>query len=186
MPSGIQDLEAKRYVHAIIGVLAILLVIRIASVAVYEPRNLNRPFYIVMGLVMAHPPGGAPISREILPEWRAAFAAADLHAGEVLTRQCIGCHDLSPQNSNGPGPGLHDVVGRPRASRAGYEYSAAMTARPGSWTPDELFMFLRNPQLFVPWTKMSFGGIESRQDRINLIAYLHANADVSVTGSASP
>jgi len=178
-----ENFDAKRFACAIGGVILLLLLIRIASVAFYEPRNLGRPEYIVLGLIMAHPPGGAPAPPEPMPDWSTAFARADLAAGQKVSRQCIGCHDLSPANANMIGPGLHDVVGRARASHTGFAYSSAMVSKPGRWTPDELFVFLRDPQLFIPWTKMSFAGIPSAQDRINLIAYLRANGERAVASA---
>ena len=37
--------------------------------------------------------------------------------------------------------------------------------------------FLKSPGSFIPGTKMSFAGLRSEKDRINLIAYLRTNAD---------
>lgn len=170
-----ERLEAKKFTVAIVGIVMLLLAVRTISVAVSEPRNLDRPLYIVMGLVMAHPPGGAPEPAESMPNWDVALDRADLKAGRTLSRQCAACHDLSAANTNIVGPGLHDVFDRVRASHAGFQYSGAMLQQRGKWTPDNLFVFLRNPQLSVPWTRMSFAGIKGRQDRINLIAFLRAN-----------
>ena len=165
----------KRFAFAILGVMLLMLVIRTASVAVSEPRNLVHPLYIVLGLVMAHPPGGAREPSESMPDWHAALATADVGAGKKISQQCSACHDLSAASTNVVGPGLYAVVGRVRASHPGFQYSSAMSEKGGRWTPDDLFVFLRDPQQFVPWTKMSFAGIKGRQDRINLIAYLRAN-----------
>jgi cytochrome c len=160
---------------AILATLGFLVLVRVTYVAAYEPRNLTRPVYILKGLVMENPPGGAPLPSEPLPDWVAALPAADLAAGQRLSRQCIGCHDLSPSMKTVLGPGLHGVVGRPRASVPGFAYSTAMRAGQAPWTPDALFQFLRNPQLYVSGTKMSFAGLPDRQQRIDLIAYLRAN-----------
>ncbi|HVU20412.1 MAG TPA: hypothetical protein VHE09_06740, partial [Rhizomicrobium sp.] len=37
--------------------------------------------------------------------------------------------------------------------------------------------FIKSPAAYVPGTKMSFAGIRSEQDRINLIAWLRTQAD---------
>jgi cytochrome c len=69
------------------------------------------------------------------------------------------------------------VVGRPRGSHPGYMYSAAMKAKPGAWSYDDLFQFLRQPQVFIPGTKMTFGGFPRPQDRLDVIAWLRMQAD---------
>ena len=52
-----------------------------------------------------------------------------------------------------------------------------MKAKGGTWTYDELFKFLKSPQGYIEGTKMSFAGLRSAEDRINLIAYLRSDAD---------
>jgi cytochrome c len=76
---------------------------------------------------------------------------------------------------NGIGPALHGVIGRPRASVPGFAYSSAMRAEQAPWTLDALFQYLRDPQLDMPGTSMSFAGLADAQQRIDLIAYLRAS-----------
>jgi cytochrome c len=52
-----------------------------------------------------------------------------------------------------------------------------MKGKPGNWTYDELFKFIKAPGVDIPGTKMSFAGLRSEKDRINLIAFLRSNAD---------
>lgn len=70
------------------------------------------------------------------------------------------------------GPHMNGVVGRARASVAGYAYSAGMASVQVPWTGEELYAFLKAPKQYVPGTKMGFAGLASPQDRANLIAYL--------------
>ena len=55
-----------------------------------------------------------------------------------------------------------------------------MKAKGGTWTYDELFKFIKSPGAYVPGTKMSFAGLRSAQDRINLIAFLRTNTEPPV------
>ena len=55
--------------------------------------------------------------------------------------------------------------------------SAAMKSKGGSWSYDELFKFLKSPGSYIPGTKMSFAGLRSETDRINLVAYLRTDMD---------
>ena len=79
------------------------------------------------------------------------------------------------QDRYGPnrvGPNLWGVVGRPKGSEAGFDYSAAMKAKGGNWTIDDLNQFLTSPKTFVPGTKMTFAGLPKIQDRADVIGYL--------------
>jgi len=72
------------------------------------------------------------------------------------------------------------VVGRARATHEGFSYSGAMSADHSPWTFDKLFKFLKSPAAMVPGTKMSFAGLRSPQDRINLLAWLRTQSDSPV------
>jgi cytochrome c len=65
-----------------------------------------------------------------------------------------------------------------------------MKAKGGTWTYDELFRFLKSPGSYIPGTKMSFAGIKSVQDRVNLIAFLRTQSDspppIPAPGAAKP
>ena len=88
------------------------------------------------------------------------------------------CHDTSSKRKTIKiGPPLYGVVDRPRASIAGFSYSGAMKAKGGTWTYDELFKFLKSPGAYIAGTKMTFAGLSSAEDRINLIAFLRTNTD---------
>jgi len=52
-----------------------------------------------------------------------------------------------------------------------------MKADNGPWTFDKFFRFIKDPQSYVPGTRMSFAGISSAKDRINLLAWLRTQSD---------
>ena len=57
----------------------------------------------------------------------------------------------------------------------GYQFSPALAAHKNDkWTPDELNVWLHNPQSFAKGTKMSFAGMPKAQDRADVIAYLES------------
>jgi cytochrome c len=106
-------------------------------------------------------------------DFATVFAAADAGAGEALWRQCQACHKLD--GTDGTGPHLNGVVGRAKASVAGYAYSDGALAQQGQeWTPENISSFLAAPRDYMPGTKMSYNGMRDVEDRANLIAYLAA------------
>ncbi|HJT43611.1 MAG TPA: cytochrome c family protein [Rhizomicrobium sp.] len=170
--------EWNKIIGAVLGTVIFIFVVRLVAEHVYEPEHPQKPGYIVEGVVET-PAGGAPAApvEEAMPDWGTVLASADVAEGKALEGRCIQCHDFAKGGPNKIGPNLFAVVDRARASHAGFSYSSAMKGKPGNWTYDELFKFLKSPAVDIPGTKMSFAGIRSAQDRINLIAYLRSNAD---------
>ena len=108
-------------------------------------------------------------------DFAALMEAADPAAGEKGFGKCKACHKLD--GSDGVGPHLNGVVGRPVAGIDGFAYSDAMVAHAGEapeWTPEALQEFLENPKGVVSGTKMSFAGLKKPEDRADLIAYLQS------------
>jgi cytochrome c len=69
------------------------------------------------------------------------------------------------------------VVGRPKASEPGFNYSAAIKAKGGNWTLDELNAFIANPRGDIPGTNMTFAGLPRGGERADVIAYLNTLSD---------
>ena len=113
---------------------------------------------------------GAEEAVEEGPDFATLLASADAAAGEKSFGKCKSCHKLD--GSDGVGPHLNGVVERDVASVEGFNYSDAMAAHEGAWTPEELNAFITNPKAHVPGTKMAFAGIKSAEERANLVAYL--------------
>lgn len=93
--------------------------------------------------------------------------------GEAIFMQCRSCHVLDA-GVNRIGPSLHQIVGRPAGTVAGYNYSPANKSARVTWDEKTLFAFLAAPQAVIPGTKMAFAGLRQPQDRADLIAYLKA------------
>jgi cytochrome c len=109
----------------------------------------------------------APVEEVAFEE---VFAAADPSEGESLFRACASCHKLD--GTDGTGPHLNGVVGRPAQSVAGFAYSGALGEVVDVWTPEKLNVFLTIPRGFAPGYKMTYNGMADIEDRANLIAYL--------------
>jgi len=101
----------------------------------------------------------------------------DVGGGETVFQACNGCHVIGDGESNGIGPDLRKVVGRPVANMKGFRYSAAMQNLGGKWTRERLDKFLTNPQAYVPGTKMRFPGVADADERADLIEFLASGAN---------
>ncbi len=102
---------------------------------------------------------------------------SDASAGEKQTAICRACHSFIKGGPTMLGPNLWDIVGRDKASMAGYTYSPAFQALSGAWTFDDLDTFLENPGQYATGTKMSYAGVKNDADRAALIAFLRLQAD---------
>ena len=170
--------EWNKIIGAVLGTAIFIFVVRLVAEKVYEPEIPAKPGYVVEGVVESAAGGGAAaVVEEAMPDWGTVLASADVAAGKTLSGKCEQCHDLSKGGPNKIGPNLYAVVDRVRASHPGFSYSAALKGKPGNWTYDELFKFIKAPGAYMAGTKMSFAGLRSEKDRINLIAYLRSDAD---------
>jgi cytochrome c2 len=92
--------------------------------------------------------------------------------GQVLASTCASCHAMAPDAPGGIGPNLWGVVGRPVATREGYNYSLALKSVEGTWSRESLTRFLRDPQAFAPGSSMVMTTQFNEREIEDLVAYL--------------
>ena len=114
-----------------------------------------------------------PAEEVVEPTMEEKFAMADAGKGERVFGKCRACHKLE-DGANATGPTLYGVVGRSVDAVAGFSYSGALEEHAEVWTPQALYEFLEDPRGFAPGTSMSFNGLDSWEERVNLIAYLQS------------
>jgi cytochrome c len=88
----------------------------------------------------------------------------------LFQRQCQSCHQLA-QPRNGAGPHLRNLIGRTVGGETGFNYSPALRALGGTWTPQTLDAYLANPSGVARGTRMTLR-VGAEQDRRDIIAYL--------------
>ena len=170
--------EANKYLGALLGTLLFIVAVKIASDFIFLVPPPAKPGYVVQGVPAASESNApaAPVE-EPLPDFGTVLPKADVAKGKDISTRCEQCHDLSKGGPDKIGPNLWGIVDRPRASRSSFSYSSAMSASHAPWTFENLFRFWKSPQAYVPGTKMSFAGLPSAQDRIDLLAYLRTQSD---------
>jgi cytochrome c len=171
--------EWNKIAGAVLGTLMFVLVVSFIAEAVFDTPLPKKPGYAVEvpeDQQTASATGAQPAA-EPIPDFGSVLAAADTAHGKEVASRCQQCHDESKGGPNKIGPNLWGLVGRERATHPGFDYSSAMSASHDSWTFDKLFVFLKAPQTTVPGTKMSFAGLRSAADRIDLLAFLRTQSD---------
>ena len=102
---------------------------------------------------------------------------ASVESGLKLSKKCTACHSLKSGGPNGVGPTLWNIVNAPKANIDDYSYSSALLSIGGSWTVQDLNMWLKSPKKYAPGNKMSFAGLRKIKDRADLIAFLNSISD---------
>jgi len=103
--------------------------------------------------------------------------SANVMHGEKIARKCKACHTFDKGGRNKVGPNLWNIVDRKKGKATRYKYSKALSNHGGQWSLEDLDQFLYKPRKYMKGTKMSFRGIKSAADRIDLIAYLRTMSD---------
>ncbi|HML06864.1 MAG TPA: cytochrome c family protein [Xanthobacteraceae bacterium] len=168
--------EINKILGALLGTCLVLVAVHIATGAIFARPAPAKPGYEIA--VKEEQPAqtqanAAPAEQPI----ENLLASASAERGAQVAKQCQICHNL--QQGQGPkvGPDLYGIVGRPVASVPGFNYSAALKAKGGSWTFDALNKWLTNPRADVPGTNMTFAGLSRENQRADLIAYLNSLSD---------
>src|SRR5271169_1962945 len=168
--------ELNKIIGAILGTCLVLLVTSFTAGALFAPEMPKKPGFEIA--VKETPEGGAKEAAPALSEpIEKLLQTSSVEKGAASAKKCGACHDFTKGGPNKVGPDLYGVVGRARATMAGFNYSGPMKGMGGTGTYDDINKLLASPKGFVPGTAMGFAGLPKDSERADVIAYLRSLSD---------
>jgi cytochrome c len=168
--------ELNKILGAVLGTCLVLLVTSFAASAIFTPVKPAKPGFEI---AVKEEAAGGEKAAAAAPEEpiEKLLQTASVQKGEQAAKKCGACHDFTKGGPNKVGPNLYGIVGDKKGEGRGFNFSAAMKAKGGDWSIDDLNKFIDNPKGFVPGTAMGFAGIQKASERADVIAYLNSLSD---------
>jgi cytochrome c len=169
--------ELNKILGAVLATCIVVLVTSFTASALFASKPPEKPGFAIAA---KEAEGGKESAAAAAPSEpiEKLLQTASVEKGQAAAKVCQTCHTFEKNGPNRVGPNLYGIVGDHKGEgRNGFNFSAGMKAKGGTWTYEDLNKFLANPKAFVPGTAMGFAGIQKDSQRADVIDYLHTLAD---------
>jgi len=166
--------ELNKVLGAILGTCLVLLVTSFTANALFAPVKPEKPGFAIAAKEAEGGAKEAAAAAAPSEPIEKLLQTASAEKGAAAAKVCQTCHTFEKDGPNRVGPNLYGIVGDKKGEGRGFNFSAAMKAKGGTWSDDDLNQFIANPKAFVPGTAMGFAGIQKDSQRADVIAYLNS------------
>jgi cytochrome c len=165
--------ELNKIIGAVLATCLVLLVTSFTANALFAPKLPEKPGFAIAA---KEAEGGAKEAAAAASEpIEKLLQTASVEKGAAASKVCQACHTFDKDGPNRVGPNLYGIVGDKKGEgRGGFNFSAPMKAKGGTWTIQDLNQFIANPKGYVPGTAMGFAGVAKDGQRADLLAYLNS------------
>jgi len=167
--------ELNKIIGAVLGSCLLLLVTSFAASALFAPNMPEKPGFAIAA---KEAQGGAKEAAAAPSEpIEKLLQTASVDKGAAAAKVCQACHTFDKDGPNRVGPNLYGIVGDKKGEGRNFNFSAAIKAKGGSWSIEDLNQFIANPKGYIPGTAMGFAGISRDSQRADVLAYLNSLSD---------
>ena len=167
--------ELNKILGAVLGSCLILLVMNFTAQALFAAKMPEKPGFAIAA---KEAEGGAKEAAAAPSEpIEKLLQTASVDKGAAAAKVCQACHTFDKDGPNRVGPNLYGIVGDKKGEGRNFNFSAAIKAKGGSWSIEDLNQFIANPKGYIPGTAMGFAGISRDSQRADVLAYLNSLSD---------
>jgi cytochrome c len=170
--------EINKILGAVLATCLVLLITSFTANAIFAPKQPEKPGFAIEAKEESGKGGEAKPAAAPSEPIEKLLQTASAEKGQAAAKVCQTCHTFEKGGPNRVGPNLYGIVGDHKGEgRNGFNFSAAIKAKGGTWSIDDLNQFITNPKGFIPGTAMGFAGIQRDSQRADVIAYLNSLSD---------
>jgi cytochrome c len=169
--------EVNKAAGAVLSALLVIVASKTVLDIVYREHKPEKPGWVLPITEAPTSAPKAPAAPFDVTKVLALLPKASPENGQDSFKKCLQCHTPDKGGRNLTGPNLWGIVGRVRATQAGFPYSDAMKNHPGNWSFEELAKYLHDPKADIPGNKMAYVGVKDDVELADLLLYLRKLSD---------